>query len=57
VSTMQQLSKQQETEAVVITDDTAIEGSELMMLAKLLDVLMEVDFEINRNKGLVLNAC
>jgi hypothetical protein len=40
-----------------INDEPVLDADELKTFAKLLDVLMVADFEINRNKGLVANAC
>lgn len=40
-----------------VNDEPVLDADELKTLAKLLDALMEVDFELNRNEGLVANAC
>ena len=40
-----------------VNDEPILTTEEIETFAKLIDVLMEADFEINRNKGLVTNAC
>ena len=40
-----------------VNDEPILTTEEIETFAKLIDVLMEADFEINRNKGLVANAC
>lgn len=40
-----------------VNDELVLTTDEIQTFAKLIDVLMEADFEINRNKGLVSNAC
>lgn len=40
-----------------VNDEPVLTVDEIETFAKLIDVLMEADFEINRNKGLVTNAC
>jgi hypothetical protein len=40
-----------------VNDEPVLTADEIETFAKLIDVLMEADFEINRNKGLVANAC
>ena len=40
-----------------VNDVPVLTADEIETFAKLIDVLMEADFEINRNKGLVANAC
>jgi len=40
-----------------VNDEPVLDVDELKTLAKLLDALMEVDFELNRNERLVANAC
>ena len=40
-----------------VNDEPVLTADEIQTFAKLIDVLMEADFEINRNKGLVANAC
>lgn len=40
-----------------VNDELLLDADELKTLAKLLDVLMEADFEINRNERLATNAC
>ncbi len=39
-----------------VNDEPLLEDDELQTLAKFLDVLMEVDFELNSKKGLVANV-
>jgi len=41
----------------VVNDEPVLTTDEIRTFAKLIDVFMEADFEINRNKGLVTNAC
>jgi len=40
-----------------VNDVPVLTTDEIKTLAKLIDVLMEADFEINRNERLVANAC
>ena len=40
-----------------VNDEPVLTTDEIQTFAKLIDVLMEADFEINRSKGLVSNAC
>ena len=40
-----------------VNDEPVLTADEIETFAKLIDVLMEADFEINRNKGLIANAC
>jgi len=40
-----------------VTDEPVLDADELKTLAKLLDALMEVDFDMKRNQGLEANAC
>ena len=53
------MKQQQEpaTTSTAINNELILSNDELRTLAKFLDVLVEADFEINRNKGLVVNAC
>lgn len=44
------------TDIQAVNDELLLDADELKQLAKLFDVLMEVDFEQNRNAGLVSNA-
>ena len=53
---MKAQQEQAETSQAVI-DEPVLTADEIQTFAKLIDVLMEADFEINRNKGLVANAC
>ena len=53
---MKAQQEQPETSQAVI-DEPVLTADEIQTFAKLIDVLMEADFEINRNKGLVANAC
>jgi len=52
---MEKLSKNTSASLAVI-DEQDLNDEELERLAKLFDVLMEVDFELNRQKD-TLNAC
>ena len=40
-----------------VNDELVLSVDDIKAFAKLIDVLMEADFEINRNKGLIANAC
>ena len=40
-----------------VNDEPVLTADEIETFAKLIDVLMEADFEINRNKELVATAC
>lgn len=40
-----------------VNDEPVLTSDEIQTFAKLIDVLMEADFEINRNRRLVSNAC
>ena len=53
---MQQPQEPEQT-STVASDEPVLDTDELKTLAKFFDVLMEVDFEINRNERLVVNAC
>lgn len=44
------------TDIQAVNDEPVLDTDELKQLAKLFDVLMEVDFEQKRNAGLVSNA-
>lgn len=53
------MQQPQETIQIItaVSDEPVLSADEIETFAKLIDVLMEADFEINRNKGLVANAC
>lgn len=53
---MKAQQEQPETSQAVI-DEPVLTADEIQTFAKLIDVLMEADFEINRNRRLVSNAC
>lgn len=55
IGSMEKLSKNTSASLAVI-DEQDLNDDELQRLAKLLDVLMEVDFELNRQKD-TSNAC
>lgn len=40
-----------------VNDEPMLTADDIKAFAKLIDVLMEADFEINRNERLVANAC
>ena len=40
-----------------VNDEPMLSADEIITFAKLIDVLMEADFEINRNERLFANAC
>lgn len=39
------------------TQELVLDDTDLKAIAKLFDVLLEIDLEQNRDKGLVTNAC
>ncbi len=45
------------TDNQAVNDELLLDVDELKQLAKLFDVLMEVDFEQNRDAGVLSNAC
>jgi hypothetical protein len=52
-----QQPQEPEQSSQAVNDEPVLDTDELKTLAKLLDVLMEVDFELNRDERLVTNAC
>ena len=50
-------TQEQTNPSLAVNDEPVLSADEIQTFAKLIDVLMEADFEINRNKGLVTNAC
>ena len=52
------IAKQEPTyTSPAVSGEPVLTADELKTFAKLIDVLMEADFEINRNERLVVNAC
>jgi hypothetical protein len=39
------------------TQEPVLDDSDLKALAKFFDALLEIDFELNRDEGLIPNAC
>ncbi len=43
--------------STAVNDESVLSVGDIKAFAKLIDVLMEADFEINRNERVVANAC